>query len=940
MCEVRQLELENKSTTLISESSIEWIRSLISDRELKSIDSSEFEFIKNVYADGSYGLIGLYRWNTKNQIVVLKHTTEFLLNESLVRELKVYKEIYNPEEEVDKIKREGYDNIIRFYGISYFGKEKIYKLVLEYARDDLRDYMKSYGEKMNWKKKIEIVCQISNGLCFLHSMEILHRDLNTKNILVQQSDSEEIRIFISDFGSSKVLTHGSGSGFKKQFEKMAFVDPHVLLGKRHNKSSDIYSFGVVMWEVSSSGREPFKGEKTVNLMKQLINMTNYREKAILGTPRSYMDLYQKCWQYEQSKRPTAKQINDCLKNINLHDVWKRGINGTEDEELEDLINRLKQIKNNSPSKLPQDLSRVLKKTRSVLRSEKEKNVQPNVPYISTQVETNLLDLPNSVPQNSTSSREKEDFEDSNNRRKPSLDYSELDPSRALLALKSQFSSAQVYNFSAELNPLSQNLNIICDYMINGQQKVEIPGLQVKCEVEGARQAEIDLLNLLQSHEKEIFDILPKNIIGIGITFEKSYQEPSIVLYINKPPAKISEEMTGMLFEILQRPPEDVVIRLLSDEDDSHESNKNAECNKGKNIVENYNSYQENRDFEDIKDNEDSGEKGSNSNKRYISNGGNGDEPNGNMQNNDGDKEGEEFNKKNEDNGKESDGDGGGDPSETNGVRFNEYIKASAYARISDKNVIQEATIQFDLRLEHPQNEDDRLEIEIPEMFLCGGDMLYDQSKDFKAVGYYPVEAKVAFTAISTLPQGNEYNLINIVYESIPLQEMGTQKYTKLVKKEASAGVDGITPKVSISFGREKTISEDKVPIVTIQTLKRGGTGFSWRYCLNNEEKEKKYSDYKVPTTIYADFEYEKDLVKKFEIRTVLVLALKFKKGLFSIPHVTKFPERLRFSLSVIIMEEKIQEIFKEKRKCIHKKPLNANKKNNFEDSSKEVIEQN
>ncbi|CAG8640894.1 14392_t:CDS:2, partial [Acaulospora morrowiae] len=253
-------------------SSTEWIKTLIEDGELKLIDSSEFEIDQVCYSIGSFSLIELHRWKTKNIKVVLKHTAELLdseqdTHESLIRELKVYKEIYkvkenvvhDPNEETSNVKRKGFDNILRFYGISYFeGVEKDYKLVLEYAnKGDLRQYMKRNGAMMDWIEKINIVCQILNGLFFLHSNEILHRDLHTENILVQQSETEEIRILIADYGFSKVLSRGSLS------------ISQIMFGKNvENRKNDDY-------------RSSINEEELDDLIDRLIRLKNSPDKTSL-----------------------------------------------------------------------------------------------------------------------------------------------------------------------------------------------------------------------------------------------------------------------------------------------------------------------------------------------------------------------------------------------------------------------------------------------------------------------------------------------------------------------------------------------------------------------------------------------------------------------------------------------------------------------------------
>ncbi|CAG8618583.1 13316_t:CDS:2 [Acaulospora morrowiae] len=359
------------------------------------------------------------------------------------------------------------------------------------------------------------------------------------------------------------------------------------------------------------------------------------------------------------------------------------------------------------------------------------------------------------------------------------------------------------------------------------------------------------------------------------TFEKAYKEPSIVLYVNKS-LEPSDEITRMIFKILKRPPEDVVIRQLSEE---NESDINAENNNNKNIiVADNNDCQKNRNIGDNNGNEDDRENGSSSNKKY------------------------------ENNGKEDGGDDGDGPNETNGVNLNGFIKASASANIKFEEIIQKVTMQFILRMKHPDNKSDRLDIIVTDISISGGRMLSSQSKPIKVIGvigYYPIEVQVSFTAISKFLEDKDSNLINFANEYTPIQNISTQTHTKT-----------------------EIISEMNVPIVTITTVESGGTRFLWEHALNN--KEKKIPGYSAPTH-KADFEYEKVLAKEFEIKMELVLASEFKRR-FLKSRVNKLPEKLRFSLSITIKEDKIHEIFKgnSETKCTHRDPLKANESEWFQ----------
>ncbi|KAF0454573.1 kinase-like protein [Gigaspora margarita] len=126
-----------------------------------------------------------------------------------------------------------------------------YNLVLQHADNGtLREYLKSNFTSLQWVDKLRIAKEIAIGLSFLHDNNIIHRDLHSKNILVHQGKSK-----IAGFGLSKQINK---TLISVAHEMLAFVEPKCFTVPKYtlDKKSDIYSFGVILWEVSS-GSPPF-----------------------------------------------------------------------------------------------------------------------------------------------------------------------------------------------------------------------------------------------------------------------------------------------------------------------------------------------------------------------------------------------------------------------------------------------------------------------------------------------------------------------------------------------------------------------------------------------------------------------------------------------------------------------------------------------------------
>ncbi|RGB28566.1 kinase-like domain-containing protein [Rhizophagus diaphanus] len=194
--------------------------------------------------------------------------------------------------------------------MDFFRNIKNYSLVLEYANGGtLNTYLGKNFNDLGWDDKSHLALQLADAIGFLHDNDIVHRDLHSGNILIHQNS-----IKLTDFGLSKKVTEASSITSTIQ-GVIPYVDPKKLNDKNYklNKKSDVYSVGVLLWQISS-GHEPFEGiEQDVSFNLSLIK--GKREKIIDGTPVKYSKSYTECWKYESNERPSMHEVILALKEI-------------------------------------------------------------------------------------------------------------------------------------------------------------------------------------------------------------------------------------------------------------------------------------------------------------------------------------------------------------------------------------------------------------------------------------------------------------------------------------------------------------------------------------------------------------------------------------------------------------------------------------------------
>ncbi|KAF0386543.1 kinase-like protein [Gigaspora margarita] len=278
----------------------EWLEKTISDGHINYI---EYNKLSNPIetGNGAFGNVFKYDWKDCELTVALKC---LIINTSI--DEKIIKDFIDELKILRKVSCHPCN--ITFYGVtkSSYGH---YNMILEYANEGtLRKYLKTNFTRLQWTDKLHIAKEITFGLLFLHNNDIVHRDLHSNNILIHEGKPK-----ITDFGLSKQINEASKTS--TAFGMVAYVDPKYLddIKYKRNKKSDVYSIGVILWEISS-GRPPFPYIDTEFKLAFHILKGN-REESIEDSPTQYIKLYKQCWDNDPSNRPETKLILDALEQL-------------------------------------------------------------------------------------------------------------------------------------------------------------------------------------------------------------------------------------------------------------------------------------------------------------------------------------------------------------------------------------------------------------------------------------------------------------------------------------------------------------------------------------------------------------------------------------------------------------------------------------------------
>jgi serine/threonine protein kinase len=162
------------------------------------------------------------------------------------------------------------------------------------------------SDSMLWQHQGKpVALDIVRGVMELHAKRIIHRDLKSKNVLLKRTPEGVLMAKVADVGVAGHLsaTDGylTGNG---AFGTLAWASPELLMGNRITIKADIYSLGIVLWEIATS-KVPFRG---------FVEMPKPSERC----PEGLIRLIESCTRQDPKSRPSAAQVYAKLLKIPPH----------------------------------------------------------------------------------------------------------------------------------------------------------------------------------------------------------------------------------------------------------------------------------------------------------------------------------------------------------------------------------------------------------------------------------------------------------------------------------------------------------------------------------------------------------------------------------------------------------------------------------------------
>ena len=224
------------------------------DQYIGRLLDNRYEILE-VIGTGGMAVVYKARCHRLNRLVAIK-----ILKDEFARDEEFRRRFHAEGEAVAML---SHPNIVQVYDVSSSNNANF--IVMELIDGiSLKQYMERKGI-LNWKETLHFAMQIASGLEHAHSRRIVHRDIKPHNVMVLKNGS----VKVMDFGIARVMSK-SNTLTKEALGSVHYISPEQAKGGHTDNRSDLYSLGVVMYEMMA-GRPPYDGESPVAVAIQHIN---------------------------------------------------------------------------------------------------------------------------------------------------------------------------------------------------------------------------------------------------------------------------------------------------------------------------------------------------------------------------------------------------------------------------------------------------------------------------------------------------------------------------------------------------------------------------------------------------------------------------------------------------------------------------------------------
>ena len=204
-------------------------------------------------------------------------------------------------QEASLMKQLRHPKLIQLYAVCT-KEEPIYIITELMKHGSLLEYLRGEGRSLKLPQLIDMAAQVAAGMAYLEEQNYIHRDLAARNILV----GEHLICKVADFGLARVIDEDIYEAHTGAKFPIKWTAPEAAMYNRFTIKSDVWSFGIVLYEVIRYGRFPYPGMTNAVVLEKI--QTGYRMSCPPGCPEKLYELMLDCWREEPASRPTFETL--------------------------------------------------------------------------------------------------------------------------------------------------------------------------------------------------------------------------------------------------------------------------------------------------------------------------------------------------------------------------------------------------------------------------------------------------------------------------------------------------------------------------------------------------------------------------------------------------------------------------------------------------------
>ena len=251
------------------------------------IDRQQIRLIRKLGA-GQFGEVWEGLWNNSTFVAVKTLKPGTMSPSEFLQEAALMKSLRHPK-------------LIQLYAVCT-REEPIYIVTELMKHGSLLEYLRGEGRSLKLPQLVDMSAQVATGMAYLETQNYIHRDLATRNILV----SEHLVCKVADFGLARVIDEDIYEAHTGAKFPIKWTAPEAAMYNRFTIKSDVWSFGIVLYEIITYGRFPYPGMTNAQVLEAL--QQGYRMPRPMGCPDKLYDIMLDCWREEPANRPTFETL--------------------------------------------------------------------------------------------------------------------------------------------------------------------------------------------------------------------------------------------------------------------------------------------------------------------------------------------------------------------------------------------------------------------------------------------------------------------------------------------------------------------------------------------------------------------------------------------------------------------------------------------------------